>query len=90
MAFEPREYETGDLYPAARMTELEAEVASKPSAGDKGPVGDKGARGDKGPAGDPGPAGDKGPQGDPGPDGAPGADVFTEEEIAALKALVAD
>ena len=89
MAFEPREYVTGDLYPAARMTELEAEVASKPSAGVKGDKGDKGDPGAPGAPGKDGAKGDKGDKGDPGAPGKDGADgAPTQAEWDALVARV--
>jgi len=56
--------------------------------GDKGDKGDQGVQGPKGDAGERGPKGDTGPQ---GPKGDPGKDAepqFTEEEVAALKALI--
>ena len=65
----------------------------------KGPKGDTGATGPAGPKGDkgdPGAAGAKGAtgaKGDKGDKGDPGADAvlpFTEDEVTALKALVAD
>lgn len=49
--------------------------------------GPKGAKGDKG---DPGAAGAKGDPGPAGKDGSDAANPFTEEEVAALKALVED
>ena len=49
--------------------------------------GPKGAKGDKG---DPSAAGAKGDPGPAGKDGSDAANPFTEEEVAALKALVED
>src|SRR5699024_2123123 len=68
-------------------------------AGEKGPKGDKGdpgadgAKGPKGDKGEPGADGKDGPQGPAGKDGADGKDAepqFTEEEVAALKALISE
>lgn len=56
-----------------------------------GPKGDKGDKGDPGAAGKDGAAGAKGEQGEKGDTGPAGKDAepqFTEEEVAALKALV--
>ena len=56
-----------------------------------GPKGAKGDKGDPGAAGKDGADGAKGDKGDPGAAGKDGTDAdnpFTEEEVAALKALV--
>lgn len=53
--------------------------------------GPKGDKGDAGPAGKDGADGEKGPKGDKGDTGPAGKDAepqFTEEEVAALKALI--
>ena len=50
-----------------------------------GPPGKDGAKGDKGEPGKDGAKGDKGDKGEPGKDAEP---QFTEEEVAALKALI--
>lgn len=61
--------------------------------GPQGPKGDKGEPGADGKDGAPGKDGADGAKGDKGAKGDPGADAelpFTETEITALKALVAD
>ena len=85
MAFTAKtDWKDGDKLAAVDVNRIEAGIAAKAAKGDKG---DPGAKGDKG---DPGAKGDKG---DTGAKGDPGADAvlpFTEDEVAALKALVAD
>ena len=90
------DWKDGDKLAAVDVNRIEAGIAAKAAKGDKGdqgepgPKGDPGAKGDKG---EPGAAGEPGPKGDPGAKGEPGADAvlpFTEDEVAALKALVAD
>lgn len=64
----------------------------KGAAGPAGKDGAKGDKGDTGPAGKDGAAGAKGEQGEKGETGPAGKDAepqFTEEEVAALKALAA-
>ena len=55
-----------------------------------GPKGDKGEPGAAGKDGADGAKGDKGDPGPAGKDGSDAANPFTEEEVAALKALVED
>ena len=50
--------------------------------------GPKGDKGDAGPAGKDGADGEKGPKGDKGEPGKDAEPQFTEEEVAALKALI--
>ena len=82
MAFTAKtDWKDGDTLAAAEVNRIEAGIAAKA------------AKGDKGDQGEPGPKGDKGDPGTPGAKGDPGADAvlpFTEDEVAALKALVAD
>ena len=97
MAFTAKtDWKDGDTLAATDVNRIEAGIAAKAAKGDKGdqgepgPKGDPGAKGDKG---EPGAAGEPGPKGDTGAKGEPGADAvlpFTEDEVAALKALVAD
>ena len=97
MAFTAKtDWKDGDKLASTDVNRIEAGIAAKAAKGDKGdqgepgPKGDKGDPGAKGDKGDPGAKGDKG---DPGAKGEPGADAvlpFTEDEVAALKALVAD
>ena len=58
--------------------------------GDKGDKGEPGADGKDGADGEKGEKGAKGDKGDPGADGKDAELPFTEEEVTALKALVAD
>ena len=61
--------------------------------GVEGPKGDKGDKGDKGEPGADGKDGAQGPAGKDGAQGPAGKDAepqFTEEEVTALKALIAD
>ena len=61
--------------------------------GVKGPKGDKGDKGDKGEPGADGKDGAQGPAGKDGAQGPAGKDAepqFTEEEVTALKVLIAD
>ena len=82
MAFTAKtDWKDGDKLAAAEVNRIEAGIAAKA------------AKGDKGDQGEPGPKGDKGDPGTPGAKGDPGADAvlpFTEDEVTALKALVAD
>ena len=82
MAFTAKtDWKDGDKLAATDVNRIEAGIAAKA------------AKGDKGDQGEPGPKGDKGDPGTPGAKGDPGADAvlpFTEDEVAALKALVAD
>ena len=93
------DWKDGDKLAAAEVNRIEAGIAEKAAKGDKGDPGETGPAGPKGDKGDPGaPGADgakgaKGDKGDPGEQGPPGADAvlpFTEDEVAALKALAAD
>ena len=88
MAFTAKtDWKDGDKLAAVDVNRIEAGIAAKAAKGDKGDPGTPGAKGDKG---DPG---ELGPKGDTGAKGEPGADAvlpFTEDEVTALKALVAD
>ena len=55
--------------------------------GEKGDPREQGPKGDKGDKGEPGADGKDGAQGPPGKDAEP---QFTEEEVTALKAMIAD
>ena len=100
MAFTAKtDWKKGDPLAAADMNRIEAGIEAKAAKGDKGDPGDTGPQGPAGPKGDkgdPGAAGAKGAtgaKGDKGDKGDPGADAvlpFTEDEVTALKALVAD
>ena len=84
------DWKDGDKLAAVDVNRIEAGIAAKAAKGDKGDQGEPGPKGDKG---DPGTPGAKGDKGDTGAKGDPGADAvlpFTEDEVAALKALVAD
>ena len=85
MAFTAKtDWKDGDKLAAAEVNRIEAGIAAKAAKGDKGDPGEQGPPGEPGPKGDPG---------TPGAKGEPGADAvlpFTEDEVAALKALVAD
>lgn len=91
MAFTAKtDWKDGDKLAATDVNRIEAGIAAKAAKGDKGDTGPAGPKGDKG---EPGAAGEPGPKGDTGAKGEPGADAvlpFTEDEVAALKALVAD
>ena len=91
MAFTAKtDWKDGDKLAATDVNRIEAGIAAKAAKGDKGDQGEPGPKGDKG---DPGTPGAKGDKGDTGAKGDPGADAvlpFTEDEVAALKALVAD
>ena len=91
MAFTAKtDWKDGDKLAAVDVNRIEAGIAAKAAKGDQGepgPKGDPGAKGDKGDPGDPGPKGDTGAKGEPGADAVL---PFTEDEVAALKALVAD
>lgn len=96
MAFTAKtDWKKGDPLAAADMNRIEAGIAAKAAKGDKGDPGETGPAGPKGDKGDPGAAGAKGAtgaKGDKGDKGDPGADAvlpFTEDEVAALKALAA-
>ena len=79
MAFTAKtDWKKGDPLAAADMNRIEAGIEAKAAKGDKG---DPGVQG---------PPGAKGDKGDPGEPGADAVLPFTEEEVAALKALVAD
>ena len=85
MAFTAKtDWKDGDKLAAVDVNRIEAGIAAKAAKGDKG---DPGAKGDKGDPGEPGPKGDTGAKGEPGADAVL---PFTEDEVAALKALVAD
>ena len=85
MAFTAKtDWKDGDKLAATDVNRIEAGIAAKAAKGDKG---DPGAKGDKGDPGEPGPKGDTGAKGEPGADAVL---PFTEDEVAALKALVAD
>ena len=100
MAFTAKtDWKDGDTLAATDVNRIEAGIAAKAAKGDKGDQGEPGPKGDKGDPGTPGVKGDKGDPGEPGPKGDtgakgdPGADAvlpFTEDEVAALKALAAD
>ena len=79
MAFTAKtDWKDGDKLAATDVNRIEAGIAAKAAKGDKGDKGDPG---------------EQGPKGDTGAKGEPGADAvlpFTEDEVAALKALVAD
>ena len=94
MAFTAKtDWKKGDPLAAADMNRIEAGIEAKAAKGDKGDPGVQGPPGAKGDKGDPGVQGPPGAKGDKGDPGEPGADAvlpFTEEEVAALKALVAD
>ena len=91
MAFTAKtDWKDGDKLAATDVNRIEAGIAAKAAKGDTGDTGPAGPKGDKG---EPGAAGEPGPKGDTGAKGEPGADAvlpFTEDEVAALKALVAD
>ena len=94
MAFTAKtDWKDGDKLAATDVNRIEAGIAAKAAKGDKGDQGEPGPKGDPGAKGDKGDPGDPGPKGDTGAKGEPGADAvlpFTEDEVAALKALVAD
>ena len=94
MAFTAKtDWKDGDTLAAAEVNRIEAGIAAKAAKGDKGDPGTPGAKGDKGDPGERGLPGADGAKGDKGDKGDPGADAvlpFTEDEVAALKALVAD
>ena len=94
MAFTAKtDWKDGDKLAAAEVNRIEAGIAAKAAKGDKGDQGEPGPKGDPGAKGDKGDPGEPGPKGDTGAKGEPGADAvlpFTEDEVAALKALVAD
>lgn len=83
----------GDALTAVAMNDLGTEVNAKAAKGDKGDPGERGERGPAGADGADGARGEKGTKGDKGDPGEDGSDAvlpFTEDEVAALKALVAD
>ena len=94
MAFTAKtDWKDGDKLAAVDVNRIEAGIAAKAAKGDKGDQGEPGPKGDPGAKGDKGDPGEPGPKGDTGAKGEPGADAvlpFTEEEVTALKALVAD
>ena len=94
MAFTAKtDWKDGDKLAAVDVNRIEAGIAAKAAKGDKGDQGEPGPKGDPGAKGDKGEPGDPGPKGDTGAKGEPGADAvlpFTEDEVAALKALAAD
>ena len=94
MAFTAKtDWKDGDKLAAVDVNRIEAGIAAKATKGDKGDQGEPGPKGDPGAKGDKGDPGEPGPKGDTGAKGEPGADAvlpFTEDEVAALKALVAD
>ena len=94
MAFTAKtDWKDGDKLAAVDVNRIEAGIAAKAAKGDKGDQGEPGPKGDPGAKGDKGDPGEPGPKGDTGAKGEPGADAvlpFTEDEVAALKALVAD
>ena len=94
MAFTAKtDWKDGDKLAAVDVNRIEAGIAAKAAKGDKGYQGEPGPKGDPGAKGDKGDPGEPGPKGDTGAKGEPGADAvlpFTEDEVAALKALVAD
>ena len=94
MAFTAKtDWKDGDKLAAVDVNRIEAGIAAKAAKGDKGDQGEPGPKGDPGAKGDKGDPGAKGDKGDTGAKGEPGADAvlpFTEDEVAALKALVAD
>lgn len=82
MAFTAKtDWKDGDKLAAADMNRIEAGIEAKAAKGDKG---------DPGVQGPPGADGADGPKGDKGDPGADAVLPFTEDEVAALKALVAD
>ena len=94
MAFTAKtDWKDGDKLAAVDVNRIEAGIAAKAAKGDKGDQGEPGPKGDPGAKGDKGDPGEQGQKGDTGAKGEPGADAvlpFTEDEVAALKALVAD
>ena len=94
MAFTAKtDWKDGDKLAAVDVNRIEAGIAAKAAKGDKGDQGEPGPKGDPGTPGAKGDKGDPGEQGPKGDKGEPGADAvlpFTEDEVAALKALVAD
>ena len=91
MAFVAKtDWKKGDPLAAADMNRIEAGIAEKAAKGDKGDPGETGPAGPKGDTGATGPAGPKGDKGDKGDPGADAVLPFTEDEVTALKALVAD
>ena len=94
MAFTAKtDWKDGDKLAAVDVNRIEAGIAAKAAKGDKGDQGEPGPKGDPGAKGDKGDPGEQGLKGDTGAKGEPGADAvlpFTEDEVAALKALVAD
>ena len=94
MAFTAKtDWKDGDKLAAVDVNRIEAGIAAKAAKGDKGDQGEPGPKGDPGAKGDKGDPGEQGQKGDTGAKGEPGADAvlpFTEDEVAALKALAAD
>ena len=91
MAFTAKtDWKDGDKLAAVDVNRIEAGIAAKAAKGDKGDQGEPGPQGPAGPKGDTGAAGTPGAKGDKGDPGADAVLPFTEDEVAALKALVAD
>ena len=91
MAFTAKtDWKDGDKLAATDVNRIEAGIAAKAAKGDKGDQGEPGPQGPAGPKGDTGAAGTPGAKGDKGDPGADAVLPFTEDEVAALKALVAD
>lgn len=88
MAYDAKtDWKDGDTLAATDVNRIEAGIAAKAAKGDKGDKGDPGEQGPPGADGADGAKGAKGDKGDPGEDAVL---PFTEEEVTALKALVAD
>ena len=91
MAFTAKtDWKDGDKLAATDVNRIEAGIAAKAAKGDKGDQGEPGPQGPAGPKGDTGAAGTPGAKGAKGEPGADAVLPFTEDEVAALKALVAD
>ena len=94
MAFTAKtDWKDGDKLAAVDVNRIEAGIAAKAAKGDKGDPGEQGPPGEQGLKGDKGDTGAPGADGAKGDKGEPGADAvlpFTEDEVAALKALAAD
>ena len=91
MAFTAKtDWKDGDKLAAVDVNRIEAGIAAKAAKGDKGDQGEPGPQGPAGPKGDTGAAGTPGAKCAKGEPGADAVLPFTEDEVAALKALVAD
>ena len=92
MAYSPYEWADGEAggtpITAARLNHIENGIASVELT--EGPEGPEGPQGERGPEGPEGPQGEQGPAGNDGADGSDADNPFTEAEVTALKALVAD